>query len=665
MLDYLAIPCLLTDESLSIISVNNKAVEVFGRSLEPDAFHHTPRLITRLITSDLAAFFRWVELDNEQKSSMILEIKELNTTQKYLVNHSRHYVDEKITFFFTFSPVSQKADSNSKAELYQQAFEYSNQSIYLTDENNTILFVNPSFTHFFGLSHAQAKGKKDHFLYHNEGQEIHRNAIETLLNEVDQIEKRMPCVTSFNADLPIMCNVNIAMIHDDEGDKFLHFVEDITKQVNSEKIMQNAAFKDPLTGIDNRLSFNHKFNDLFIEAQRQGEQLSVFFIDLDKFKFVNDQYGHEYGDALLIQVAKTLKTNNSANHFVARLGGDEFVILIQNNNPRFHLESIAKQILAAFSRPFLLKDLQYKCSCSIGIAQYPDDAMTQTELLNAADNAMYMAKKSGRNDFSFYNDEEQKIINLNDSQFNKIEKTIEDNKMHLHFQPIHNMVTGEVLSFEALARYKDQDGVLHHAEEFIHIIENDPVMHKLGVDQIKEIRRHLKVLKYHGVQLPISINLSSYQIKSSNIIEQLELIAQKSPDLIRLLKIEVTETVLFENDMIAVKNLNYISKLGFSLILDDFGKGHSSIYSLKEINFETIKINSNFVEEINTTLNDEKKFLSAIIGMIKNLNINIICEGVENKQQIDYLLKRGCTSGQGFYYSKAMPRNDILTYLSL
>ncbi|WP_338086341.1 putative bifunctional diguanylate cyclase/phosphodiesterase [Marinomonas algarum] len=344
--------------------------------------------------------------------------------------------------------------------------------------------------------------------------------------------------------------------------------------------MQDAAFKDPLTGIDNRLSFNHKLNDLFIEAQRQGEQLSIFFIDLDKFKFVNDQYGHDYGDALLIEVAKTLKSSTHDQHFVARLGGDEFVILIQNNNPKYHLESIAKRILSGFSRPFLLKDLNYKCSCSIGIAQYPDDAMTQTDLLNAADNAMYMAKNSGRNDFAFYNDEEQKIIKLNDSQFYKIEKTIEDDEMHLHFQPIHNMVTGEVHSFEALARYQDQDGVLHHAEDFISIIENNPIIHKLGVDQIKEIRRHLKVLKYHGVQLPISINLSSYQVKSTAIIEQLELVAKKSPDLIRLLKIEVTETMLFENDAIAVKNLNYISKLGFSLILDDFGTGHSSIYSL-------------------------------------------------------------------------------------
>ncbi|MCB5162460.1 hypothetical protein [Marinomonas algarum] len=131
MLDYLAIPCLMTNENLSLIRVNDKATEVFGRLLEPDAFHQTPKLITRLITSDLGSFFQWIALDNEQKSPMVLEIKELNTTQKYLVSHSKHSVDDKVTFFFTFSPMSQKADSNSKAELYQQAFEYSNQSIYL------------------------------------------------------------------------------------------------------------------------------------------------------------------------------------------------------------------------------------------------------------------------------------------------------------------------------------------------------------------------------------------------------------------------------------------------------------------------------------------------------------------------------------------------------
>ncbi|TYL47450.1 EAL domain-containing protein [Marinomonas sp. IMCC 4694] len=606
-----------------------------------------------------------MELKDETKKPIPLLIRCIKKKKLFIVSHSKHIVDNKVTFFFTFSPLTHNSHSKSEDFLYKQAFESSNQSIYLTDCNHNILFVNPSFTHFFGRDYLDIKDKKDDILYHHSSKKLHDEAIESLINEVDHVEERMTCTTAFDNAAPVICNVNIVMVHDDESHNFLHFVEDITKQVTAEESMKDVAFKDPLTGIANRHSFNVTFKEQFEEAQRQGEQLSIFFIDLDKFKYLNDQYGHEYGDLLLTQAAERLNNCSMSSDFVARLGGDEFVVLIPGNQPKSNLESVARRILSEFSRPFTLKDLEYKCTCCIGIAQYPDDSMSKNSLLNAADSAMYIAKRSGRNDFAFYNYEKQKITNQHEHRFKEIEQAVEKSLVHLYFQPIHDMVTGDVVSFEALARYINEEGILQPPSYFLPYIESDPIIHKLGVNQIREIKRYLKVLKYHGVHLPISVNLSSYQVKSDAIIKELELIAESAPDIVRLLKIEVTETMLFESDSIAIKNLNHINKLGYSLVLDDFGTGHSSIYSLKKINFEIVKIDKIFIEEIKKQHENERKFLNAIIAMIQNLNAKIICEGIENKEQVDYLLQRGCNIGQGYYYSKAIPRNDILNYLGI
>lgn len=665
MLNYLDLPCILTDENFGIIYLNDCAKKTFNQNIITNDMENSSISITRLISSDLSTFFYWVELKNDIKKSIPLTIRCIKKKKDFLVSHSRKTIEGKVTFFFTFSSVTHHMHDKSEDFLYKQAFESSNQSIYLTDSKHNILSVNPSFTHFFGRGFLDVRGKKDDILYHYSSKKMHDDAIESLINEVDHIEERMTCITAYNNSAPILCNVNIVMVHDKDSYKFLHFIEDITKQATAEENMKNVAFKDPLTGIANRHSFNVTFKEQFEEAQRQGEQLSIFFIDLDKFKYLNDQYGHEYGDTLLIQAADRLQKCSMSSDFVARLGGDEFVILIPGNQPKSNLESIAKRILSEFSRPFSLKDLDYKCTCCIGIAQYPDDSMSKKSLLNAADSAMYIAKRSGRNDFAFYNYEKQKITNLHEHRFKEIEQAIENNLIHLYFQPIHDMVTGEVVSFEALARYINEEGISQPPSYFLPYIETDPIIHKLGVSQIREIKRYLKVLKYHGVQLPISVNLSSYQVKSDSIIEELELIAKNSPDILRLFKIEVTETMLFESDSIAIKNLNHINKLGYSLVLDDFGTGHSSIYSLKKINFEIVKIDRIFIEEINKRHEDERKFLNAIIAMIQNLNAKIICEGIETKEQVDYLLQRGCKIGQGYYYSKAIPRSEVLNYLGI
>ncbi|MFT2098173.1 EAL domain-containing protein [Marinomonas sp. 2405UD66-6] len=663
MLDYLAIPCIVTTGAFQIVEVNETARKVFGANLLDARLAHRPKLLTHLIVSDLSAFYYWVESDDPHKTAFLIELQTEKGVQKFQVNHSQHTVDSEPRFFFSFSTVTYEMETGLQSEMYRNAFERSNKSLYVTDANGRILLVNPSFTHFFGLDLTSVKGKKDDILYYREDQLTHRNAIERLIHDVDRITERMHCVTSYKDLGPVICNVNIVMAGEGESRTFMHFIEDISHQVATEESMHSAAYQDPLTKLPNRHSFNVRFHEWFTEAQRTGDSLNVFFIDLDRFKFVNDEYGHEYGDLLLIHVAERLKKSCKERDFVARLAGDEFVVLVQDNQTRSNLEVIAQRILFELSKPFELNEIVYSCTCCIGIAQYPNDAMSQSDLLHAADSAMYLAKGSGRNDYAFYNYEMQKEVTHHDHRMKEIEHAIENNLIRLYFQPIHDLKTGEVVSFEALPRYIDESGEVHSDEYFMPYIENDPLIYKLGVGHIRVLKQFVSMLKHHGVQLPMHINLSSYQLKDKSIVAELEKLATFSPEIVRLLRLEVIETMLENSDKVA-RNLDHLNSLGYRLSLDDFGTGHSSIYSLKKVKFETVKIDRVFTQDIDVAGDQGAEYLNAVIALVRNLNKTIICNGVDNQKQASYLLEQGCQYGQGAFFSEPLSKSQVLRYLN-
>ncbi|MGI2173660.1 EAL domain-containing protein [Shewanella ulleungensis] len=666
----IGIPCITTTHKLEIVGFNDVARNMFGRALTMTPMGEKRIVLTALVNSNVSNFLAWVT--NKDKDYIELKIV-CNGAVKHFVANLKSVKDidslgnETQTYNFCFFPLDSYHSLNKDFNLYRSVYMYSTQAIYITDHQHNIVSVNPSFINLLSRSFKEVMGKNDGMIYTADSHTKLQKLLSTLDTERDDISERLECIRMYPNGEPeiICCKVHINVIFDEETKEkqYLHILDDVTQQVSIEQSLSKAAYTDSLTGLSNRMSFNERFKDMYDSAQRLGEKLCVFYIDLDRFKYLNDEYGHDYGDLLLKHVSERLTGCFKKQDLVARVGGDEFVAVIQSDEDIECFEHIALRAINELSKPYTLHELLYTCTCSIGVSVYPDDAVDQEYLLKAADSAMYIAKQNGRNNFAFFDlnhkkteDKHQKIIKI-------VEKALADKKIIPYFQPIHDVDSGELVSFEALARYCNDNNEILPPSYFMPSIEQDVLLIGLGVTMIKQVITQLRMLESHGIMIPISINLSSYQLLSEVIIKQLEMIALRFPQFVPLLKIEITETLIFENNQFVVVNIARLVECGFRLMLDDFGTGYSSIYSLKKFKFETVKIDKTFIDDIHSANIEDQTLLNTIITLVKNLKLKIICEGVETESQVSFLKDQHCGFAQGYYYSQAISKAKMLDYI--
>lgn len=666
----IGVPCISTTHKLEIVGFNDVAKNMFGRALKMSSMGEKKIVLTALINSNISNFLSWVT-NNDQD---YIELKVLchGAVKHFVANFkSVNEIDslgnEVQLYNFCFFPLDSYHSLNKDFNLYRSVYMNSTQAIYITDYQHNIVSINPSFVNLLSRSIKDVMGKNDGMIYTQDSHARLQELLATLATERDDVSERLECIRRYPNGEPeiIFCKVHINVIFDEETQEkqYLYILDDVTQQVSIEQSLSIAAYTDSLTGLSNRMSFNEKFKSMYDSAQRLGEKLCVFYIDLDRFKYLNDEYGHDYGDLLLKHVSERLVGCFKKQDLVARVGGDEFVAVIQSDEDVECFERIALRAINELSKPYTLNELHYTCTCSIGVSIYPDDAVDQEYLLKAADSAMYIAKQNGRNNFSFFDlnhkkteDEHQKIIKI-------VEKALADNKIIPYFQPIHDVVTGDLVSFEALARYSNEKKEILPPSYFMPSIEQDVLLIGLGVTIIKQVVTQLRMLESHGVTIPISINLSSYQLLSEVIIKQLEMIALRFPQFVPLLNIEITETLIFENNQFVIVNIARLVECGFRLMLDDFGTGYSSIYSLKKFKFETVKIDKTFIDDINSGNIEDQTLLNTIISLVKNLKLNIICEGVETASQVAFLKDKHCGYAQGFFYSEAISKAKMHEYI--
>lgn len=666
----IGIPCITTSHKFEVVSVNDVAISMFGRALTMSPIGKKNIIFTSIVNSNVSSFLDWVT--NQEQDYIELKINCHGIIKHFVANYrivndvDAQGNDVKL-YNFCFFPLDSYHSLNKDFNLYRSVYMHSTHAIYITDNQHNIVSANPSFIHLLSRPLTEVLGKHDGMLFTVDSLNKLRSLLTTLEHERDDISERLECIKKHpnGEQQTLWCNVHINVIFDEERQEkqYLHILEDITQQVTIESTLNKAAYTDSLTGLSNRMSFNSKFSEMYESAQRLGEKLCVFFIDLDRFKFLNDEYGHDYGDLLLKHVSERLVGCFKKHDLVARLGGDEFVAVIQSDEDIDCFERIALRLIKELSQAYLLHELYHTCTCSIGISVYPDDALDQESLLKAADSAMYIAKQNGRNNYAFFDINHKKSKDNQQQMIKLVELALADNRVIPYFQPIHAVETGDLVSFEALARCCTTDNEVLPPGVFMPAIEQDVLLLDLGVAIIKQVVTQLRMLASHGIFIPISINLSSYQLRSDVIIKQLEAITAKYPELVSLLKIEITETLIFENNQHVVNNISRIVKCGFSLLLDDFGTGYSSIYSLKKFKFETVKIDKTFIDDINSTNAEDQTLLNAIISMVKNLKLSIICEGVENESQVAFLKHNKCGYVQGYYYSKPFSKAKMHDYI--
>ncbi len=427
---------------------------------------------------------------------------------------------------------------------------------------------------------------------------------------------------------------------------------DITERKRAEDRIKYLATHDVLTDLPNRLMFSHLLNHAIQAAQRYGRQLAVLFVDLDRFKIINDTLGHEAGDQLLQCVATRLKQTLRAVDVVARLGGDEFVILIEEINDLEQVATVARNVLSTAMKPMTIMGEECRVTASIGISTYPKDAENEQSLMKNADIAMYFAKGEGKNNYQFYSKDikaqsiERLLIETN------LRMALERKEFSLHYQAKLDFKTGVITGVEALLRWQNPSLGSVPPLQLIPVAEETGLIVPIGRWVLRTACAQNVAWQRQGLPpICMAVNLSLRQLTDPALIEDIKTALKDSGMEPNLLELEITESMVMHNPERMIKVLSKIKNLGVRLAIDDFGTGYSSLSQLKHFPVDTIKVDRSFIRNIPDN-SEDKAIAEAIIVMGKTLGLTVVAEGVETQEQMNFLQGHTCDEMQGFYFSK-------------
>lgn len=442
-----------------------------------------------------------------------------------------------------------------------------------------------------------------------------------------------------------------------------HIVDAQKKLYETTNQLTKLSSLDALTGVENRLQFEKIIQEKIDYAQHNNTKFALLFINIDNFKSINDNLGYHTGDLLLKAIAERLKSSLQKNDLIARLNGDEFAIVINDIHTQDGAEYYAKKISATLSSNYHLLNYDIQISCSIGIACHPMSGTTTETLIQRAETAMYHAKKSGRNNYQYYTEE---FYTQNKQQFEietALRSALSNNEIYMCYQPVFRLHPRKFVGMEALMRWKNPRLGLVLPDVFIPIAENIGLITGLGEWALNSACiQAASWLNSGHKNFRLSVNISSRQFLSKDFIPLLKARINKTNLPTKLLELELTESTIMMSTSIAKKTIKEISDLNIGISLDDFGTGYSSLLHLKSLPISTLKIDKTFVMDYNKTSNDAR-ILKAIISLGNNLNINLIAEGIETQEQLQFLIKNKCAQGQGFYLSKPLSTEEMTLFM--
>ncbi|BCD99277.1 putative bifunctional diguanylate cyclase/phosphodiesterase [Marinagarivorans cellulosilyticus] len=424
------------------------------------------------------------------------------------------------------------------------------------------------------------------------------------------------------------------------------------------------VYHDPLTGLANRSLFYDRISKVLSRAEHTGDNFALVLIDLDRFKNVNDSLGHDAGDALLKIVAEVLSEELRETDSVARLGGDEFVVVLEGVRSISDVELVAGRILNRLALPTRLQGHEITSTASIGISFYPRDGDSIDQLLKHADIAMYRAKSAGKNRYEFFLKEMKTTLVDSLLLENELRRCIENEEMHLHYQPQIDLRTGRIVGLEALVRWQHAERGMISPMDFIPLAEDTGLIEPLGEWVLKHACERFQAWLMSGLNFgKIAVNLSTKQFRLRRFEQTVMSILMETRLAPQYLELEITESSAMENAEEAIHMLNCLSKLGLSLAIDDFGTGYSSLAYLRRFPINKLKIDRSFVNDIDEDGSDSA-IAKSIIDLAHNLKLDVLAEGVEHLDQSHWLLSKGCNQVQGFYYSKPLPEAQLLALVN-
>jgi diguanylate cyclase (GGDEF)-like protein/PAS domain S-box-containing protein len=424
-----------------------------------------------------------------------------------------------------------------------------------------------------------------------------------------------------------------------------------------------VAQHDTLTDLPNRSLLNDRLGQAIAAAQRHHAALAVLYLDLDRFKHINDSLGHLVGDRLLQSVALRVSECVRATDTVSRLGGDEFVILLSEVAHEQDAAVCADKLLQSLRMPYVLDDHELHVTASIGIVVYPGDGTEVEALLQNADSAMYEAKGRGRNNYQFYRSDLNSSAGERQTLESGLRHAIKRREMQLHYQPIMSLTTGAVAGVEALIRWHHPTLGLVLPEQFISIAEESGLIVPIGQWVLREACRQAQAWQDAGLpRLRLAVNISAVELRSTEFVAGVRSILQQTGFDPRCLQLELTETFLMQDSKSTALVLSAIKGLGVQLALDDFGTGYSSLSYMRRFPIDTLKVDRSFVRDL-TMDNSDASVVSAVINMGKSLHMRVVAEGVESLEQLVFLKEHGCPEAQGYYFTRPLKAHDCAVWV--
>jgi diguanylate cyclase (GGDEF)-like protein/PAS domain S-box-containing protein len=536
-----------------------------------------------------------------------------------------------------------------------------NEAIIVTTGDGRIKRINSATSHLLGYDEDELEGTSIDFVVN------YKKSGSLVEGTPSGLPREAVFESKYGESIPVSytCSI-IGGDGDGSGDR-IYAAQNITERRRAEKRIRYLARIDALTKIPNRMQFQHLLQRGIARARRAGKPLCLFYVDIDHFKEINDTFGHLAGDTTLETVAQRLTATLPKRAVIGRLAGDEFAIMVDGLGPDEQGTKstckLAQEVLDRLADPFYVQGHEVFMTASMGIAYYPEDAPNVIDLIRNADAALYSAKKSGGNVYSFY------IPAMNEASVerlmtkSKLKRAFERDELLVHYQPKYNLETGEVFGAEALVRWELPERGLILPSDFIPIAEETNLIIEIGEWVLDKVCEDFRVWQ-RSVGSPgrVSVNLSLKQLRQLNFIKRIGSILRSYEVSPTSLELEITETTLMENPERTIKLLDQLYGLGLHLAIDDFGTGYSSLSALQQFPISTLKIDRSFVRDI-VTNPDDGAIVDTIIQMGRNLNMDVVAEGVEDEAQLNFLQKLGCTYVQGLLFGDPMSADNYLELL--
>lgn len=544
--------------------------------------------------------------------------------------------------------------AESRLKLAAKVIEEATQGVIITDTNGTIISVNPAFCAISGYSRDEAIGKNPKFLKSGRHDvAFYESMWHTLIKKghwQGEVWNRRKSGEIFPEWL------NMSSVRNDNGEitNFVALFADITEKKFQEEQLKFIAFHDSLTGLPNRSLLAERLDQAIARRHRQDDIFAVLFLDLDRFKLVNDTLGHGIGDELLKVVSERLCACVRATDTVCRQGGDEFILVLTDIKEARAAGRVAEKILQSLAAPIEIDGHSISTSFSIGIALCRDDADDADNLLKNADLAMYQAKESGRNTFRYFNNKMNGMAKDRMSLENGLRKALDESELLLYYQPQYDIQSGTLIGAEALVRWNDPVAGIVMPAAFIPIAEETGLITLIGEWVIDEGFRQLaEWSRQYDTNLRMAINVSAVQFRRCDLVRTVSGALEKHGIEPNRIELEITESLLMQDDHRITGTLKGLKRLGVSLAIDDFGTGYSSLSYLRRFNVDCLKIDQSFVRDLGTG-EDQNAIVRAVIDMARNLKLALVAEGVENNQQLELLRNMGCHTAQGYLFARPL-----------